>query len=173
MTAARFEVLPTGTIEDKILEHVPVERMLTVTASPAKGLEATLDLTERLLKQGYNVMPHLAARMVRDKEQLAEIADRLVEAGVQTVFVPAGDKTPPEGCTTHRCLPARLDRPGPAVPGIGITGYIVGSLKAPPLSWDADAETLRDEIESQRDGLPRSSVQADPLSSREHVLLST
>src|SRR5207302_1076121 len=59
VTAARFEVLPTDTIEEKILEHVPVERMLTVTASPAKGLEATLDLTERLLKQGYNVMPHL------------------------------------------------------------------------------------------------------------------
>lgn len=124
VTASRFEVLPTGTIEDKILEHVPVERMLTVTASPAKGLEATLDLTERLLKQRYNVMPHLAARMVRDKVQLSEIADRLVSAGVQSVFVPAGDKTPPEG-DYEAALPLLRDLTdlGRPFPEIGITGY--------------------------------------------------
>ncbi|MDX6324976.1 MAG: methylenetetrahydrofolate reductase [Nocardioidaceae bacterium] len=124
VTAARFEVLPTGTIEDKILEHVPVERMLTVTASPAKGLDATLDLTERLLKQGYNVMPHLAARMVRDKEQLAEITDRMVQAGVQSIFVPAGDKTPPEG-EYDAALPLLRDLTdlGRPFPEIGITGY--------------------------------------------------
>ena len=43
----RYEVLPTDTIEDKVLEHVPVERGLTVTASPRKGLEPTLDLVMR------------------------------------------------------------------------------------------------------------------------------
>lgn len=124
VTAARFEVLPTGTIEDKILEHVPVERMLTVTASSAKGLDATLELTERLLKQGYNVMPHLAARMVRDKAQLAEIVDRLVTAGVQSIFVPAGDKTPPEG-EYEASLPLLRDLTdlGRPFPEIGITGY--------------------------------------------------
>jgi methylenetetrahydrofolate reductase (NADH) len=124
VTAARFEVLPTDTVEDKILEHVPVERMLTVTASPAKGIDATLDLTERLLKQGYNVMPHLAARMVRDKAQLGEIADRMVSAGVQSVFVPAGDKTPPEG-QYEAALPLLRDLTdlGRPFPEIGITGY--------------------------------------------------
>ena len=124
VTAARFEVLPTATVEDKILEHIPVERMLTVTASPAKGLDATLDLTERLLKQGYNAMPHLAARMVRDKQQLAEIVDRMVAAGVQSVFVPAGDKTPPEG-EYDAALPLLRDLTdlGRPFPEIGITGY--------------------------------------------------
>jgi len=124
VTAARFEVLPTATVEDKILEHIPVERMLTVTASPAKGLDATLDLTERLLKQGYNAMPHLAARMVRDKAQLAEIVDRLVSAGVQSIFVPAGDKTPPEG-EYDAALPLLRDLTdlGRPFPEIGITGY--------------------------------------------------
>ena len=29
----RYEVLPTGTIEQKLLEHVPVERVVTVTVS--------------------------------------------------------------------------------------------------------------------------------------------
>ena len=79
--AARYEVLPTPTVEDKVLEHLPLDRAITVTASPAKGMDATLDLAERLAKQGYSVVPHLAARMVRDREQLAEIAERLTTAG--------------------------------------------------------------------------------------------
>ncbi|MFL5933720.1 MAG: helicase HerA-like domain-containing protein, partial [Gaiellaceae bacterium] len=55
----------------------------------------------------------------------------------------------------------------------GIPLNVVGSLKAPPLSWDTEAETLRDEIE----GIVTSllglvGIAADPLSSREHVLLA-
>jgi methylenetetrahydrofolate reductase (NADPH) len=124
VSAARYEVLPTDTIEDKVLANVPTEQVLTVTASPAKGLEATLDLTERLAKQGYQVVPHLAARMVRDRAELSEICDRLVTAGVRTVFVPAGDKTPPEG-EYDAAVPmlADLTALGRPFPEVGITGY--------------------------------------------------
>jgi methylenetetrahydrofolate reductase (NADPH) len=121
---ARYEVLPTPTIEDKVLEHVPADRALTVTASPAKGLDSTLELAERLTKHGYSVVPHLAARMVRDREQLAEIADRLTTAGIRAVFVPAGDKTPPEG-VYDSALPmlADLTELGRPFDDVGITGY--------------------------------------------------
>ena len=54
---ARYEVLPTASIEEKLLEHVPVDRTLTVTASPSKGLEPTLDLAERLTGHGYVTVP--------------------------------------------------------------------------------------------------------------------
>jgi methylenetetrahydrofolate reductase (NADPH) len=124
LTAARFEVLPTPSTEDKVLAHLPLDRTLTVTASPTKGLEVTLDLSERLARHGYSVVPHLAARMVRDRDQLAEICDRLTGAGIGSVFVPAGDKTPPEG-VYEAALPmledlAALGRPFAEV---GITGY--------------------------------------------------
>ena len=56
LTSARYEVLPTGHIEEKVLEHLPLERTITVTASPTKGIEATLALTERLARQGYAVV---------------------------------------------------------------------------------------------------------------------
>ena len=50
---------------------------------------------------------------------------------------------------------------------------VVGSLNAPPLSWDTDAEALRDEIEGTVTSLlALVGIAADPLSSREHVLLS-
>lgn len=122
--AARYEVLPTATVEDKVLEHLPTERALTVTASPAKGLEATLGLTERLSARGYTVVPHLAARMVRDRKELAEICDRLTSVGIRSVFVPAGDRTPPEG-VYDSALPllAELTDLGRPFAEVGITGY--------------------------------------------------
>ena len=48
LEGARYEVLPTPGTEAKVLEHLPRDRVVTVTASPSKGLEATLDLAERL-----------------------------------------------------------------------------------------------------------------------------
>jgi len=55
--------------------------------------------------------------------------------------------------------------------GVGLN--IVGSLAAPDLSWDDDAETLRDEIQGFVSGLlGLIGVEADPISSREHILLS-
>lgn len=41
---ARYEVLPTPSAEDTLLEHVPRDRTITVTASPSKGLEPTFEL---------------------------------------------------------------------------------------------------------------------------------
>ena len=64
-------MLPTASTEDKLLEHVPTDRVVTVTASPGKGLEATFDLAERLAKHGYEVVPHLAARMISGRSELA------------------------------------------------------------------------------------------------------
>ena len=45
---ARYEVLPTASAEEQVLAHVAPTTTLTVTASPSKGLEPTLELTERL-----------------------------------------------------------------------------------------------------------------------------
>ena len=119
----RYEVLPTATIEDKVLEHVPVDRVLTVTASPSKGLEATLDLAERLTGHGYAVVPHLAARMVRDRAELSEICDRLVGKGITRVFVPGGDADPPGGYADALSLLEDLAALGNPFTQVGITGY--------------------------------------------------
>ena len=55
----------------------------------------------------------------------------------------------------------------------GVPLNVIGSLRAPALSWDTEAETLRDEIEGTVTSLlALIGVAADPLSSREHVLLA-
>jgi methylenetetrahydrofolate reductase (NADPH) len=120
---ARYEVLPTGTIEDKVLEHVPVEVTVTVTASPSKGLEPTLDLTERLTGHGYTAVPHLAARMVRDRAELAEIVDRLTGKGITKIFVPGGDADPPGAYPDALSLLEDLKDMGNPFAHVGITGY--------------------------------------------------
>jgi methylenetetrahydrofolate reductase (NADPH) len=88
---SRFEVIPLDGIEEKVLAHLGTDVNLTVTASPSRGLDATLDLSERLLRAGYSVVPHLSARLVRDRVHLDEVLDRLLAAGVRELFVPAGD----------------------------------------------------------------------------------
>jgi len=55
----------------------------------------------------------------------------------------------------------------------GVPLNIVGSLDAPGLDWDEEAETLRDEIQGFVSGLlGLIDIDADPISSREHILLS-
>ena len=55
----------------------------------------------------------------------------------------------------------------------GVPLNLVGSLQAPALSWETDAETLRDEIEGTVSSLlGLVGLAGDPLASREHVLLS-
>ena len=81
---ARYEVLPTSTTEAKVVQHLPRDRVITITASPSRGLEATLELSERLAGQGYTVVPHLAARMISGRAELAENRDPADRAGDQS-----------------------------------------------------------------------------------------
>jgi len=139
---ARLEVLPTPTAEERVTESVAVGRTITVTASPNRGLEATLDLTERLAGHGYHVVPHLAARMVSGRAELAEITERLVALGIDNVFVPAGDADPAAGdyfsaVDLLEDLMA-LDRP---FPHVGVTGYpeshpVIGDDVTVQSMWD-------------------------------------
>ncbi len=56
----------------------------------------------------------------------------------------------------------------------GIPLNIVGSLEVPDLDWDTDAESLRDEIEGFVSSLlVLAGIDADPISSPEHILLAT
>jgi methylenetetrahydrofolate reductase (NADPH) len=121
---SRYEVFPAGSIERAVLDWVPRDVTVTVTSSAAKGLEPTLDLTARLAAHGYQVVPHLAARLVRDDAHLTEIVGRLRDSGITDVFVPAGDADPPAGrFGSAVSLLDRLAEMGRPFPQIGVTGH--------------------------------------------------
>lgn len=120
---ARYEVLPTASTEDKVLQNVPRDLVVTVTASPSKGLEATLDLSERLAGHGYDVVPHLAARMVSGRAELTEVVDRLRGKGISRVFVPGGDAEAVGDYPDALALLEDLKGLGSPFSHVGITGY--------------------------------------------------
>jgi methylenetetrahydrofolate reductase (NADH) len=117
-------VIPLAGAEEAVLEHVPTEVKVTITTSPRKGLEPTLELVDRIAGHGYEVVPHLAARHVRDRSHLAELVERLRTAGASDVLVMAGDAEEPAG-EFDGSLPllAALAELGQPFREIGITGY--------------------------------------------------
>ncbi|AFZ74044.1 methylenetetrahydrofolate reductase [Natronobacterium gregoryi] len=122
----RFELMPFDSMDDQ-LEHLPDGAEIAITTSPTLGLEATIDWTERATDRGFEVVPHVAARYVRDEDHLAEIAGRLTDAGVTDVFVPGGDREEPIGeFTSAYDLLSTLEDLAYEFEGIGITGYPEG-----------------------------------------------
>jgi methylenetetrahydrofolate reductase (NADPH) len=120
----RYEVLPLDGIVDAVLRHVPCEVTVTVTASPRRGLDATLSVAERLAREGYPVVPHVSARLVRDRAHLEEIVARVRAVGVREIFVPAGDAPTPAGeFASAAALLSAMDGLRGQFADIGITGY--------------------------------------------------
>jgi methylenetetrahydrofolate reductase (NADPH) len=93
----RYEILPLDGIADEVEAQVPRGVKLTVTASPRRGLDATLELAERLSGAGYAVAPHVSARLVPDAAHLKDLVRRLRSAGIDDMFVIAGDTSEPAG----------------------------------------------------------------------------
>jgi len=123
LRSPRFEVLPTEDVEGLVLAHVPQEVRITVTASPRRGMEATLRVAERLARQGYSVVPHLSARLIRDASHLREILAAVRAMGATDVFVVAGDAREPAGefPDSVSLLTAMAGDHG--LGQIGVTGY--------------------------------------------------
>jgi methylenetetrahydrofolate reductase (NADPH) len=91
-----MEIFPTKTIESK-LDVLEPGSYVAVTCSPTKGVDETLDISERLAERGFKVVPHIAARMVRNKSHLHEILARIDQTPIISLFVPGGDADPPVG----------------------------------------------------------------------------
>jgi methylenetetrahydrofolate reductase (NADPH) len=124
LRAPRYEVLPTEDIEGIVLAHVPNDVTITVTASPRRGMDATINLASRLARQGYKVVPHLSARLIRDASHLKEILAAANEMGAHDVFVIAGDAREPAGQFPDSVsLLEAMMQAGHTLSDVGVSGY--------------------------------------------------
>ncbi|MBN1527513.1 MAG: methylenetetrahydrofolate reductase [Thermoleophilaceae bacterium] len=124
LARARFEVLPLEGIEEEVAAHLSTGQKVTITASPSRGLDATLEVAERLSALGYPVVPHLSARLIRDRAHLDSLLDRALAAGVRELFVLAGDPPHPAGEFTGAAeLLHAMGGRRAEFDAIGITGY--------------------------------------------------
>ena len=89
-----FELLPLTGVEAQI-PFIPTGAWVAITASPAKGIEATVELALKLEAAGPCAIPHLSARMIRDHAHLVELMSSLVDGGVSRGFVVGGDAEEP------------------------------------------------------------------------------
>lgn len=126
LASPKFELMPFDSIEEQVTE-LPDDATIAITASPTLGLADTITWTENLAEQGYEIVPHVAARYVRDPDHLDEIATRLKDVGVTSIFVPGGDREDPIGEfeSAYELLVA-LDDLGHEFEEVGITGYPEG-----------------------------------------------
>lgn len=97
---AYMEIVPTRSILERVA-HLPQHAYVAITCSPVHGIEPTLGLTTQLRalpeERRLKLIPHIAARMVRDRGHLREILARLDELRVESIFVPGGDAPAPVG----------------------------------------------------------------------------
>jgi len=91
-----FELIPLKNLEAQ-LPMLPDGAQVSVTCSPAKGVDATMALAARLQGQGLSATPHVSARLVRDRAHLADLVSGSVAAGLTEWFVVAGDAEAPLG----------------------------------------------------------------------------
>jgi methylenetetrahydrofolate reductase (NADPH) len=124
LRSPRYEVLPTDDVEERVLATVPREVTMTVTASPRRGIGATIGLAKRLAGHGYTVVPHLSARLIRDGSHLREILDELAAMRAKDAFVIAGDAREPAGQYPDSVSLLEAMKAEPyGLRDIGVTGY--------------------------------------------------
>jgi len=93
-TNPTWELIPLKNAREQAT-HLPAGATVSVTASPAKGMTATIDLAIELEREGFRTVPHLSARLIRDKAELDSILDRMADQGIDRAFVIGGDPTEP------------------------------------------------------------------------------
>jgi methylenetetrahydrofolate reductase (NADPH) len=130
LIGADFEVIPLKSVMDQV-SAIPPGSTVSVTASPAKGMKATVDLAIELQNQGYRAVPHLSARMIEGRRDLGTILKRLDDGGVSRAFITGGDAGQRGIYFDALSLLLDLAELGHPFFEVGITGYPEGHPAIP------------------------------------------
>jgi len=119
-----YELIPLSNVLPQA-EFLPEGARVSVTASPAKGTQATLDLSRELQQRGLDVIPHISARQTGDRAELESILTQLENAGIKRAFVVGGDADPPGEFFDALAVLRAMEEIGHNLT-IGITAYPEG-----------------------------------------------
>lgn len=125
-----FEVLPFHSAISQI-DFLPEAATVTITASPVKGIEATLEYATKLAQRGFEVVPHISARSVADEAHLSHILDTITKAEIGRIFVVAGDSAEAGKFPDGLSLIQSIESLGYPLPEIGIPAYPDGHTFIP------------------------------------------
>ena len=148
-----FELLPLKNLPEQI-PHLPAGARVSVTASPAKGIDATLDWAVRLQADGFRAIPHLSARMIADRATLSGLLDRAREGGLTHAFVVGGDADEPGEFLDGLSLLTAMDGLGHPFKMLGCPGYPQGHPDIPDEALESalhDKARFVDHVTTQMD----------------------
>ena len=139
-----MEIIPVPGIEDR-LDPLPSDMYLAVTCSPTKGVDETLELSEKLIAKGFKVTPHIASKCVSGEKHLETIIKKLDELGIESIFVPGGDRPEPMGDFNNALdLLRALKKLGHNLNKIGMAAHPEGHP-------DVSSEVLMEALEEKKD----------------------
>ena len=121
----KFEVLPLKGVLDQV-GILPEGAQVSVTASPTKTMEDTMNLAADLRQQGFDVIPHLSARMTHDRSHLASLLQRMEDLGISRVFVVGGDASQRGDFRDSFSLLQAMEEMGHHLTELGVTAYPEG-----------------------------------------------
>jgi methylenetetrahydrofolate reductase (NADPH) len=97
LTRARFEVLPIEGIQRELRSKLPADTTVHVVCPAALGADVSVRFATEIANAGFDAIPHVAARTVRDRSHLRSLCDRMSDAGIMQAFFPGGDGKVPAG----------------------------------------------------------------------------
>lgn len=124
---AKFELIPLKNVRDEAAQ-LPPGAVATVTASPKHGMDATLDVCEFVAGRGHQVVPHLSARMIRDRAQLSDLLARAKSIGLRQAFIVGGDATEPGEFADGLALLRAMHEIGHPFEHLGVPSYPEGHV---------------------------------------------
>jgi methylenetetrahydrofolate reductase (NADPH) len=130
LAAPRYEIIPLKDARSRS-ESLPPGAIVTITASPSHGIEATIALAEWLQARGFVAIPHLSARMIRDRSHLADLLQRARAAALTEAFVVGGDPSGFEGLRDGITLLRAMSDIGHAFTSLGVPAYPEGHSSIP------------------------------------------
>jgi len=138
-----FELIPLKNVHEQAAA-IPRGRTVSVTASPGKTIDTTVELAIELEAAGLRAIPHLSARMIRDRAHLAALLDRLEAANIDRAFVVGGDADEPGEFLDGLSLLRAMAELGRLPKELGCPCYPQGH---PDIPDDALAQALRDKAQ--------------------------
>ena len=126
----KFEVLPLKNVHAQV-GSLPAGATVSITASPTKTLEDTMNLAADLSLRGFDVIPHLSARMTHDRSHLASLLRRMEDLEISRVFLVGGDAPQRGDFPDAYSLLLAMDDLGHHLTELGVPSYPEGHAVIP------------------------------------------
>lgn len=127
MVSASIEVTAGDSVAETLAHSFPHRRKkVGITCSESQSIESSLEFSSSLMSEGFKPVPHIAAHQVNDMHHLNSISEKLMENGVDEIFVIRGDAKRRGEYGSSLKLLTDLSKTGVEIRNIGIAGHPEG-----------------------------------------------